>query len=74
MPPVARITAVSRAFISSWVPSSVTVVIQLTDPSGAPAFRAASFISSATRDMHRTAAGWGEITIGHLALMAMRIL
>ena len=33
-------TAVSRAFISSCVPSSVTVVIQLIAPSGAPARRA----------------------------------
>ena len=32
MPPVARITATSRCFISSCVPSSVTVVIQLIAP------------------------------------------
>ena len=37
MPPVARITATSRLFISSCVPSRVTVVIQLMLPSGAPA-------------------------------------
>ena len=34
MPPVARITATSRCFISSCVPSSVTVVIQLIAPVG----------------------------------------
>ena len=44
-------TAVSFAFISSCVPSSVTVVIQLIEPSGAPAWRAASFmISGDARD------------------------
>ena len=59
MPPVARMTAVSRAFINSWVPSSVTVDIQLIAPSGAPARRAPSFITSATREIQRTAAGAG---------------
>ena len=57
MPPVARMTLVSRAFINSWVTSSVTVVIQLIAQSGAPARRAASFISSALRVMQRTADG-----------------
>ena len=42
MPPVARITATSRCFISSCVPSSVTVVIQPMLPAGAPAAAAAS--------------------------------
>ena len=37
MPPVARITATSRCFISSCVPSSVTVVSQPIAPSGRPA-------------------------------------
>jgi hypothetical protein len=59
MPPVARITATSRCFISSCVPSSETVVIQLMEPAGAPARRAASSITSATRVMHLTAEGWG---------------
>ena len=35
------------------------MVIQLIEPSGAPAPRAASFITSATRVMHLTAAGCG---------------
>ena len=74
MPPVARITAVSRAFISSCVPSSVTVVIQLIAPSGAPAPRAASFMISATRVMQRTADGCGLMTIGQRALSEIRIL
>ena len=74
MPPVARMTAVSRAFISSWVPSSVTVVIQLIEPSGAPARRAASCITSATRVMQRAADGCGLMTIGHRAFIAIRIL
>ena len=74
MPPVARITATSRCFISSCVPSSVTVVIQLMAPGGAPARRAASSITSATRVMHFTAEGCGLSTIAHRALMAMRIL
>ena len=74
MPPVARITATSRAFISSCVPSSVTVVIQPMLPSGAPARRAASFMTSATRVMHATADGCGLMTIGQRALSAIRIL
>jgi glycosyltransferase involved in cell wall biosynthesis len=37
------------------VPSIVTVPIQLTDPSGAPALVAAPAITSATRVMHRAA-------------------
>ena len=74
MPPVARMTATSRCFISSFVPSIVTVVIQLIAPSGAPARRAAWSITSATRVMHLTADGCGLMTIVHLALMAIRIL
>ena len=54
--PGRRITATSRCFINSCVPSSVTVVIQLIAPCGAPARRAASSITSATREMHLTAA------------------
>ncbi len=74
MPPVARITATARCFISSCVPSSVTVCIQLMDPEGAPAAAAASHITSATRVMHRTADGCGLMTIGHRAFSAIRIL
>ena len=74
MPPVARITATSRLFISSCVPSSVTVVIQLMLPSGAPAPRAASFMISATRVMQRTADGCGLMTMAHRAFSEMRIL
>ena len=74
MPPVARITATSRCFISSCVPSSVTVVIQLMAPAGAPARRAASSMTSATRVMHLTADGWGLMTIVQRALSAIRIL
>ncbi len=74
MPPVARITATSRCFISSCVPSSVTVVIQLMAPAGAPARRAASSMTSATRVMHRTADGWGLMTIVQRALIEIRIL
>jgi hypothetical protein len=73
MPPVARMTATSRCFISSWVPSSVTVVIQLMQPAGAPAW-AASSITSATRVMHLTAAGCGLRTIVQRALIEIRIL
>ncbi len=74
MPPVARMTATSRCFISSCVPSSVTVFIQAIAASGAPARRAASCMISAVREMQRTAAGCGLITIGQRALIAMRIL
>ena len=74
MPPVARITATSRAFISSCVPSSVTVVMQLIAPSGAPARRAASPMISATREMQRTADGCGLMTMGQRALSEIRIL
>ena len=74
MPPVARMTAVSRAFINSCVPSRVIVVIQLIDPSGAPARRAPSDMISATLVMQRAAAGWGLMTIGQRALSEMRIL
>ncbi len=74
MPPVARMTATSRHFISSCVPSRVTVVMQLIDPSGAPAPRAASFMISATREMQRTAEGCGLMTTGQRALSEIRIL
>jgi hypothetical protein len=74
MPPVARITATSRCFINSCVPSSVTVVIHPIDPSGAPALTAASAITSATRVMHRAAAGCGLMTMGQRALSAIKIL
>jgi hypothetical protein len=74
MPPVARITAVSRAFISSCVPSSDTAVIQLTTPSGAPARHAASHMISATRVIDLAADGCGLSTMGQRALSAMRIL
>ena len=74
MPPVARITATSRAFISSCVPSSVTVVIQLIAPSGAPAPRAASSMISATRVMQRTADGMRADDDGAARLEAIRIL
>jgi hypothetical protein len=74
MPPVARITATSRCFISSCVPSSVTVVIQVMAPAGAPALCAASAITSATRVMHLTAAGWGLSTMEQRALSEIRIL
>jgi len=57
MPPVARMTATSRCFISSCVPSSVTVVIQPTEPAGAPARDAASDMISTLRVMQRAAAG-----------------
>ena len=67
-------TAVSRAFISSWVPSSETVCIQLMAPSGHPAVRAAALIISATRVMQRTADGCGLMTIGQRALIEIRIL
>ena len=74
MPPVARITATSRCFISSCVPSSDTVVIQLIAPSGAPAAVAAAAMISATRVMHRAADGCGLMTMGQRAFSAMRIL
>ena len=74
MPPVARITETSRAFISSWVPSSVTVFIQPMAPSGSPALRPASSMMSAVRVMQRAADGCGVITTAQRALMAMRIL
>ncbi len=74
MPPVARITATSRCFMSSCVPSIVTVAIQLIAPAGAPARPAASAITSATRVMHLTAAGCGLSTMAQRALTAMRIL
>ena len=67
-------TETSRAFISSCVPSSVTVRIHEMAPSGAPAPRAASSMTSATRVMHATAAGCGLSTMGQRALMAMRRL
>ena len=74
MPPVARITDTSRGFISSCVPSSVTVVIQPIAPSGRPALRPASFMMSAVRVMQRAADGCGVMTTAHRALIAIRIL
>src|SRR5205823_11449524 len=74
MPPVARMTATSRCFISSCVPSIVTVDIQLIAPTGAPARRAASSMTSATLVMHLTADGCGLMTMEQRALSAIRIL
>src|ERR1700749_2099606 len=74
MPPVARITATSRAFISSWVPSRVMVFIQLMLPAGAPARAAASAMSSTDRVMQRAADGWGLMTMGQRALSAINTL
>ena len=74
MPPVARITATSRCFISSCVPSSVTVFIQPMLPAGAPACAAASAMISTVRVMHRAADGCGLITIGQRALSAISTL
>jgi hypothetical protein len=74
MPPVARITATSRCFMSSCVPSSVTVRIHPTLPAGAPAATAASAIVSTARVMQRAAEGCGLMTMGHRALSAMSTL
>ena len=74
MPPVARITETSRAFISSCVPSSVTVFIHPIAPSGSPALRPASFMMSAVQVMQRAADGCGVITTAHRALIEIRIL
>src|SRR5438876_9264848 len=74
MPPVARITATSRCFISSCVPSRVTVVIHPMDPAGAPALQAASDMISTERVMQRTAAGCGLTTIAQRALSAINTL
>ncbi len=74
MPPVARITATSRCFISSWVPSSVTVFIQPMLPVGAPARCAASAMISTVLVMHRAAEGWGLITMGQRAFSEINTL
>ena len=71
---MARIRATSRRRISSWVPSRVTVVMQATAPSGAPASTAAAVITSATRRTERTAAGCGLSTTAHRAFRQTRIL
>ena len=55
-------------------PEKLTTVIQLIAPAGAPAFVAASAITSATRVMHRAAEGCGLITMGQRALSEIRIL
>src|SRR5690349_12831036 len=67
-------TAVSRCFISSWVPSSVTVFIQPMLPVGAPALVAASAMISTERVMQRAAEGCGLMTIGQRALSAINTL
>ena len=74
MPPVARMTDTSRAFINSCVPSSVTVVIHPIAPSGSPAARAASCMISAVRVMQRAAEGCGLKTTAQRALIAMSSL
>ena len=74
LPPVARMTATSRCPMSSCVPSSVTVVIQPIEWSGAPASAAARDMISAVREMQRAAAGCGLSTTGQRAFSAMRIL
>ena len=74
MPPVARITATSRALINSCVPSSVTAFIHPMLPAGAPAPTAASAINSTVLVMHFVADGWGLMTMGQRAFSAMRTL
>ncbi len=67
-------TATSRWRISSCVPSSVTVDIQVMASAGAPLRAAAWAMSDAVRLIQRTAAGWGLITMAQRALIAIRIL
>ena len=60
--------------MSSCVPSSVTVFIQPMLPAGAPARVAASAMISTVRVMHRTAAGWGLMTMAQRAFSAISTL
>jgi hypothetical protein len=67
-------TATSRCFISSCVPSSVTVFIQPMLPAGAPARAAASAMICTARVMQRAADGCGLRTIAQRALIAISTL
>ena len=70
-PPVAMITETSLQCISSLVAPMVGMVMQLITPSGAPAARAASRITSAAFRVHLAAEGWGENTMALPALTAI---
>src|SRR5687767_4952719 len=59
-----------RAFVDS----IVTFSSQPMQPSGAPAARAASYITRQLSPMHLTARGCGDTTIEHRALSAIRHL
>src|SRR5579859_5152251 len=74
VPPVARIMEVNRCRINSSVACVVGALRHPIEPSGAPAFRAASYITRAVSRMQRTADGCGLITMAFRALRAMRIL
>ena len=68
-PPVARISRVWSCFISSWVASSVGVVMQETAPAGAPAASAARRTMLTVSKIQFTALGWGEKMMGFPAFI-----
>jgi hypothetical protein len=67
-------TATSAIFISSWVPSRVTVVIQPMLPAGAPARARRRHQSRTVCVMQRAREGCGLMTIGQRAFSAMSTL
>ena len=73
-PPVARISRVSGAVISSWQPAMEAMVTQPMVPLGAPASSAAFATICAAFPVERTALGWGEKTMALPAFTAIMAL
>ncbi|MBQ5731948.1 MAG: hypothetical protein IIV59_02195, partial [Selenomonadaceae bacterium] len=67
---MARISRISGAPISSWVPAIAPRLRQLMLPLGAPASSAAAATIRAARKEQSMALGWGEKTMALPLLMA----
>ena len=70
-PPVAKITPMSRLVSRALVASMVVMVMHPTQPSGAPAFFAASAITFTVSMMHCLAPGCGLMTMALPAFSEM---
>src|SRR5512138_654132 len=67
-------SATYLCFISSWVPGSVTFVIQEIRPFGIPARSPASAMMRIVSAQHLAAKGCGATTMAFLALTEIRVL
>ena len=73
-PPVAKMSLVCGALMSSRHPSMEGMLRQPMIPLGAPAFSAASATSFAARRVQARALGWGENTMPFPAFRAIMAL